>query len=451
MGKGNTVKKAPTSKAGAFFEMIGRVDGASRLEEEDEVGLAASVDVDPAGAPHQQDSRPEDKKPRSVRKQSLDSAIEDWDMAEFDEVMEAPQAPEEEAQKHGGREVSSPQRQQLVATGDDGDGDGSGKTEPSDQDPKRISWKAYGCYISAGGDILSSPRRVTVLEAKRLCAQTPDCRGFTFSGKAPASKKRPVHFKNKFDCGGKGGGWTALKRIEIESEVKPLWKQKPLAAPWRKPSLPKVREVFKNLTVLSVDPPVWQFDNFLSEEEISALRGAGASVLEGVEKPVGGFSAGRSVWLSREEDLSNPLLKAVETRVARLVGLPEKNLEPTQVVHYGVGDGYSLHHDRLETQSRQACGVRVATFLMYLGGSTRLGSGGETRFPELGFSVVPRPGRALLWWNVDPAQIEQGMPHQMDRRLVHEALPVEAGEKWAVNKWIHMNDFQTPYFARSLV
>lgn len=474
MGKGAARGKAP-GRSGSIFEK----GSSHQLEEEDELGLAA--EVDPAGDISVSGREPggsnEAQRQPPTFARALDMAIEDWDTGEEDEdhreefLMRSrkeedaqdPAAEDSAEKQRQGRQLSSPQKQQLVTEEGDGgdDGESSDSIVEQETEKKPISWKAFGCFISTGGDILSSPRRVTVPEAKRLCAESPDCRGFTFSSKAPASKRRAVHFKNKFDCGGTTTGWTAFRKVE--RPVKPLWQQKPLTAPWRKPALAKVQKLFQNLTVLSANPPVWQFDGFLTEVEMARLRGLGASVLEGVARPFGGASSAKSGWLSREEDLADPVLQNVDAKVAKIVGLPKQNQEPAQVLHYGVGDGYSLHHDRLETQARQPCGVRVASFFMYLGGGgdagtqgagmtslTSLTTGGELRFPELGLTVVPVPGRALLWWNVDPAQIEQGMPHKMDRRTVHEALPLESGEKWAVNKWIHMNDFQTPYFQRLL-
>ena len=48
-------------------------------------------------------------------------------------------------------------------------------------------------------------------------------------------------------------------------------------------------------------------------------------------------------------------------------------------------------------------------------------------------------GRALLWpsvLNSDPSSI--------DHRTRHEALPVEAGIKYAANGWWHLYDYVTP-------
>jgi len=66
-------------------------------------------------------------------------------------------------------------------------------------------------------------------------------------------------------------------------------------------------------------------------------------------------------------------------------------------------------------------------------------AGGGTDFPTLGITVEPKKGRALLWpsvYNSDPLA--------SDNRMRHQALPVEAGTKFAANGWIHQFDYQTP-------
>jgi prolyl 4-hydroxylase len=60
-------------------------------------------------------------------------------------------------------------------------------------------------------------------------------------------------------------------------------------------------------------------------------------------------------------------------------------------------------------------------------------AGGGTDFPDLGITVMPKKGRALLWPSVYDAQ-----PMKDDARTRHQALPVEAGTKFAANGWIHM-------------
>lgn len=60
-------------------------------------------------------------------------------------------------------------------------------------------------------------------------------------------------------------------------------------------------------------------------------------------------------------------------------------------------------------------------------------AGGGTDFPDLGITVMPKKGRALLWPSVYNAE-----PMTSDDRTRHQALPVEAGKKFAANGWIHM-------------
>ena len=52
---------------------------------------------------------------------------------------------------------------------------------------------------------------------------------------------------------------------------------------------------------------------------------------------------------------------------------------------------------------------------------------------------MPKKGRALLWPSVYSSN-----PFDSDNRMRHQALPVEAGTKFAANGWIHMYDYVTP-------
>lgn len=65
--------------------------------------------------------------------------------------------------------------------------------------------------------------------------------------------------------------------------------------------------------------------------------------------------------------------------------------------------------------------------------------GGGTDFPDLGITVMPKKGRALLWPSVYNSATKTD-----DDRTRHQALPVEAGTKFAANGWIHLFDYQTP-------
>jgi prolyl 4-hydroxylase len=69
--------------------------------------------------------------------------------------------------------------------------------------------------------------------------------------------------------------------------------------------------------------------------------------------------------------------------------------------------------------------------LMYL---NDVESGGETLFPQVGWSVVPRRGQAFYF--------EYGNgTGRSDPASLHASAPVRAGEKWVATKWIRTQRF----------
>jgi hypothetical protein len=61
--------------------------------------------------------------------------------------------------------------------------------------------------------------------------------------------------------------------------------------------------------------------------------------------------------------------------------------------------------------------------------------GGGTHFPFLNVTIQPQRGRIVLWSNVLHTQ-----PNVMDLRMIHQALPVQRGIKYASNLWIHQRE-----------
>ena len=62
--------------------------------------------------------------------------------------------------------------------------------------------------------------------------------------------------------------------------------------------------------------------------------------------------------------------------------------------------------------------------------------GGETYFPQLGLSVQPKQGRALVW----PSVYDEN-PHAKDPRTEHRANAVVAGIKYGANAWLHQRQY----------
>jgi len=113
---------------------------------------------------------------------------------------------------------------------------------------------------------------------------------------------------------------------------------------------------------------------------------------------------------------------ALNRRLAAATGTDPRQAEPLQVLRYAGGQQYRPHLDVLP----QAANQRVLTALVWLNDGY---AGGETRFPDLSFTLKGEPGDALVFVNVDAA----GRP---DGRVRHAGLPVTAGVKLLASRWI---------------
>ncbi|MFL9909094.1 2OG-Fe(II) oxygenase [Paraburkholderia sp. RL17-337-BIB-A] len=132
-----------------------------------------------------------------------------------------------------------------------------------------------------------------------------------------------------------------------------------------------------------------------------------------------------------------PLIARLEARIAELTGLPAENGEGLQLLHYEAGAESTPHVDYLipgnpaNQESITRSGQRVGTLLMYL---NDVEGGGETVFPQLGWSVVPQRGQALYF--------EYGNRFGLsDPSSLHASTPLRTGEKWVATKWIRTRRF----------
>ncbi|AET93554.1 proCollegen-proline,2-oxoglutarate-4- dioxygenase (plasmid) [Burkholderia sp. YI23] len=132
-----------------------------------------------------------------------------------------------------------------------------------------------------------------------------------------------------------------------------------------------------------------------------------------------------------------PLVARLEMRIAALTGLAAENGEGLQLLRYQPGAESTPHVDYLvagnETnrESIARSGQRVGTLLMYL---NDVEGGGETVFPQVGCSVVPRRGQALYFEYCNRAGV-------CDPASLHASTPLRSGEKWVATKWIRARRF----------
>jgi len=189
-------------------------------------------------------------------------------------------------------------------------------------------------------------------------------------------------------------------------------------------------------------PWVITLENFVTPEEISVLLKWGAAV--GYERSQAGdeiVSARTSshAWCN-DDCYDDPVVSSIRQRIAAVTGIPEENYECLQLLKYVPGTYYRPHNDFIQVHAEQSHGPRLLTFFVYF---NEVEKGGGTRFPKLGdLTVQPRRGRVLIWPSVTDGDLRRE-----DKRTEHEAMPVEAGEKYAANAWIHTRDFQAPFDA----
>jgi hypothetical protein len=126
------------------------------------------------------------------------------------------------------------------------------------------------------------------------------------------------------------------------------------------------------------------------------------------------------------------ILLLATARIGATLKVPLQVMEPTNFLHYEVGQEFVPHHDYLDeaepgyAEDMARRGQRVSTFLVYLNQGFE---GGETDFPAIGLRHKPARGGALWFHNLHP----DGRP---DRRTLHAGLPPGVGEKWILSQWI---------------
>ena len=189
--------------------------------------------------------------------------------------------------------------------------------------------------------------------------------------------------------------------------------------------------------VVSSDPLVYYVDDFTTDEECDAMIDKSEPLMRrarvsGIQD--GRVSSGRTnsvAWMAAAGD---DVFEQVEDKVCDLIGCRAECTESFQVIHYEEGQEYKPHLDAYDTSSphgQNNCkrgGNRLVTTLLYL---SDVEAGGSTGFVKLGVQVEAKKRRIAVFYNCLPGQAADVNPQTM-----HCGSPVEAGIKWAANKWI---------------
>lgn len=133
----------------------------------------------------------------------------------------------------------------------------------------------------------------------------------------------------------------------------------------------------------------------------------------------------------------NEFIASLDERLSSLTGHPVEHGEGLQVLQYQPGGQYKAHFDYFAPDDpgsalhlRQG-GQRVCTVVLYL---NEVAAGGQTHFPRLNLTILPKKGAALYFSYCDPTG-------RLDARTLHAGMPVVEGEKWIATKWIRSSAY----------
>jgi prolyl 4-hydroxylase len=155
--------------------------------------------------------------------------------------------------------------------------------------------------------------------------------------------------------------------------------------------------------------------------------------LEGID-PV---RTSHGMFITDWEEWTLPATISLRLRAARMVGVPEENIEATQILRYQEGQFYKSHLDAFDEWDRANMdrgGQRIATMLTWLNDVPE-GLGGDTSFPLAGIKISPRKGDSVLFYDVDRKMA-------LDKFAEHGGEPPRNGTvKWCAVLWIHPRRF----------
>lgn len=197
--------------------------------------------------------------------------------------------------------------------------------------------------------------------------------------------------------------------------------------------------------VLSTDPWIVYFANFLSESEVQACENhlffSGDREFE--PSPAGNDRDDPDPDLPRHSETAfctgecdtDETVQTVQRKASAITGVPIENFDFIQALRYKPGMYYREHHDNHPTFHYGPSGARIFTYFVYLSDSGL--EGGATSFPKLGITAPAKRGAAVLFLNTKDRN-----PMETDPRTLHESLVVTNGEKRGLNIWLYQYNYR---------
>lgn len=196
------------------------------------------------------------------------------------------------------------------------------------------------------------------------------------------------------------------------------------------------------VTMRLTRPVLAVFDNMLSSQEcdelirLSSIKLKRSTIVDpqtGEQRFIDERSSDGTYFLCNETEF----IARIDRRISEVLHWPVENGEGLQILRYGIGGEYKPHFDYFDPHHAGSAvhmakgGQRVSTLIMYL---SDVEQAGETVFPAIGISVVPKKGSAVYFEYCN----SQG---DVDPLSLHGGAPVALGEKWIATKWMRQRRY----------
>jgi prolyl 4-hydroxylase len=197
----------------------------------------------------------------------------------------------------------------------------------------------------------------------------------------------------------------------------------------------KINNIIRNMNDDNYD--ILIIDNFLTAKECDNLIEYSKNNKLVTSETAGEYGIitsdyrnSKQLWIS---DNQNITANKISYFCEKILNLPKKNMESLQLVRYDVSGYFKEHYDAEPDKTKKSNIIdRAHTFIVYL---NDVEEGGWTEFVNLKLKLKPKKGSAIYFKTLMPNG-------DLLKNSLHQGLPIIKGEKYIVNKWIHLNEFK---------
>jgi prolyl 4-hydroxylase len=130
---------------------------------------------------------------------------------------------------------------------------------------------------------------------------------------------------------------------------------------------------------------------------------------------------GRKSLTSYPEYLNNDKISELKEKICQTMNISKEHTEGMQGGIYNTNGHFNPHIDATETNKR------TWTCLLYL---NDVEEGGETRFTKVDISIKPKPGKCIIWYNLNK-------DFTVNNKTEHTGTLVKSGTKHIITQWFN--------------